>query len=130
MSTPTPPAETKTALAHRCHPETRVSNAAQERLRLASDSFGAASRVHVRYFDREGRDEAHEGFALVTWEPDGGDVNTELLGDAGEEALHRELLGTAYDTMRADNVHFPALKAAAQTVMTWITHDRATAERV
>ncbi|MEV0438943.1 hypothetical protein AB0I84_09535 [Streptomyces spectabilis] len=60
----------------------------------------------------------------------GGDVNTELLGDTDEEALYRDLLGTAYDTMRADHVNFPALKAAAQAVMTWITHDRATAERV
>ncbi|MCX4672406.1 hypothetical protein OG453_38105 [Streptomyces sp. NBC_01381] len=47
-------------------------NAAQEKLRLASESFGVASRVHVRYYDREGRDEAYEGRALVTWEPDGG----------------------------------------------------------
>ncbi|MFH8993255.1 phage tail tube protein [Streptomyces sp. NPDC017940] len=62
----------ETKLAHRCHPETRVFNAAQERLRLASESFGAASRVHVRYYDREGRDEAYEGYALVTWEPEGG----------------------------------------------------------
>lgn len=60
----------------------------------------------------------------------GADVDTELLGDADEEALYRDLLGTAYDTMRADNVNFPALKAAAQTVITWIVHDKATAERV
>lgn len=62
----------ETKLAHRCHPTTGVFNAAQERLRLASENFGSASRVHVRYYDREGRDEAYEGRALVTWEPDGG----------------------------------------------------------
>ncbi|WP_348541668.1 hypothetical protein, partial [Streptomyces sp. MZ04] len=59
-------------LAHRCHPTTGVFNAAQEKLRLASETFGVASRVHVRYYDREGRDEAYEGYALATWEPDGG----------------------------------------------------------
>ncbi|KUF19589.1 phage tail tube protein [Streptomyces silvensis] len=62
----------ETKLAHRCHPTTRAFNAAQERLRLASENFGSASRVHIRYYDREGRPEAYEGFALVTWEPDGG----------------------------------------------------------
>ncbi|MEV0438944.1 hypothetical protein AB0I84_09530 [Streptomyces spectabilis] len=62
----------ETKLAHRCHPETKIFNAAQEKLRTASESFGAPSVVHVRYFDREGRDEAYEGRALVTWEPDGG----------------------------------------------------------
>ncbi|GGO54106.1 phage tail tube protein [Streptomyces lasiicapitis] len=59
-------------VAHRCHPTTRAFNAAQEKLRLAGENFGSASRVHVRYYDREGRDEAYEGYALVTWEPDGG----------------------------------------------------------
>ncbi|MFD3572803.1 phage tail tube protein [Streptomyces sp. NPDC058644] len=59
-------------LAHRCHPETGAFNAAQEKIRLASETFGVASRLHVRYYDREGRDEAYEGRVLVTWEPDGG----------------------------------------------------------
>ena len=66
-------------LAHRAHPETGQFNAAQEALRRASRSFGVASYVHVRYFDRNGADDAYEGRALVTWEPDGGspeDVDT------------------------------------------------------
>jgi hypothetical protein len=66
-------------LAHRAHPETGAFNAAQEALRKASRSFGAASYVHIRYFDRFGADDAYEGRALVTWEPDGGspeDVDT------------------------------------------------------
>ncbi|MFD9879995.1 phage tail tube protein [Streptomyces alboflavus] len=74
-------------LAHRCHPETRVFNAAQERLRVAAESFSAASVVHVRYYDREGRPEAYEGRALVTWEPEGGtsdDLDTVKVTIAGK----------------------------------------------
>ncbi|HEY1176983.1 MAG TPA: hypothetical protein VGF17_12565 [Phytomonospora sp.] len=56
---------------HRCHPTTKAFNAVQEQLRLAGESFGSAARVHVRWYDREGRDEAYEGYALVKWEPDG-----------------------------------------------------------
>lgn len=56
-------------MLHRCHPQTKEFNAAQEALRLASAQFGTGSTVHVRWYDREGRDEAYEGYALVTWEP-------------------------------------------------------------
>ncbi|MFE6689641.1 phage tail tube protein [Streptomyces sp. NPDC057743] len=59
-------------LAHRAHPTTGVFNAAQEALRRASMSFGAASYVRVRYYDRNGAPDAQEGTALVTWEPEGG----------------------------------------------------------
>lgn len=59
-------------LAHRAHPTTGVFNAAQEALRKASRAFGAKSYVRVRYYDRNGADDAQEGTALVTWEPDGG----------------------------------------------------------
>ncbi|GAA5056461.1 phage tail tube protein [Streptomyces similanensis] len=58
-------------MLHRCHPETKQFNAAQEALRLASSNFGTGSKVHVRWYDREGRPEAFEGYALVQWEPDG-----------------------------------------------------------
>jgi hypothetical protein len=34
---------------------------------------GQTSVVHVRYYDRRGNADAHEGYALVTWAPDGGD---------------------------------------------------------
>lgn len=59
-------------LAHRAHPTTGAFNAAQEFLRKASQSFGAASYVRVRYYDRNGAADAQQGTALVTWEPDGG----------------------------------------------------------
>ncbi|MCA6093491.1 phage tail protein [Streptomyces sp. SCA3-4] len=62
----------ETTIAHRAHPVTGQFNAAQEALRRASMSFGAASYVHVRYYDRNGADDAYEGVGLVTWEPDGG----------------------------------------------------------
>lgn len=44
----------------------------QEVLRAAANSFGAAGTVHVRWFDRQGGPEAYEGFATVSWAPDGG----------------------------------------------------------
>ncbi|MFF2922726.1 phage tail tube protein [Streptomyces celluloflavus] len=62
----------ETTLAHRAHPTTGVFNPAQEALRKASMSFGAASYVRVRYYDRNGAPDAYQGQALVTWEPDGG----------------------------------------------------------
>jgi hypothetical protein len=58
----------------RAHPITKAFNAAQEKLRSASRSFGAPSYVHVRWYDRDGRaGDNWEGIALVTWEPEGGD---------------------------------------------------------
>lgn len=62
----------ETTIAHRAHPVSGAFNAAQEALRKASMSFGAASYVKVRYYDRTGADDAYQGQALVTWEPDGG----------------------------------------------------------
>ncbi|MGW0465416.1 phage tail tube protein [Streptomyces sp. NPDC003027] len=50
-------------IAHRAHPTTSVFNAAQEALRKASRSFGAASYVRVRYYDRNGAPDAQEGTA-------------------------------------------------------------------
>ncbi|MEU3710487.1 phage tail tube protein [Streptomyces catenulae] len=59
-------------IAHRAHPDTGEFNAAQEALRRASMRFGSESYVRVRYYDRNGANDAYEGTALVTWEPDGG----------------------------------------------------------
>lgn len=38
---------------------------AQEKLRAAEDVFGDSARVHVRWYDRDGGDEAYEGYGLV-----------------------------------------------------------------
>ncbi|WP_369377662.1 phage tail tube protein [Streptomyces sp. cg36] len=62
----------ETTIAHRAHPVTGAFNPAQEALRKASMSFGAGSYAKVRYYDRNGADDAYQGQALVTWEPDGG----------------------------------------------------------
>lgn len=81
----------ETSLAHRQHPTTGAFNAAQEQLRIAARSFGAPSLVHVRYYDRTpGIADAYEGWALVTWEPDGGgpdDVDTVKVTLTGSGAL-------------------------------------------
>lgn len=43
-------------------------NAGVEKMRLASDKFGDSSRVEVRWYDKDGKPEAYQGTALVTWE--------------------------------------------------------------
>ncbi|MEH0470885.1 hypothetical protein QA943_18855 [Streptomyces sp. B21-097] len=58
-------------MLHRCHPTTKAFNPAQEKLRTAAEGFGDAAKVHVRWYDKEGRNEAYEGYALVKWERDG-----------------------------------------------------------
>lgn len=66
---------------------TEVYNAVHEFLRAAAFAFGSASRVPVRFYDRNGLPEAYEGTALVTWEPQGGEytaldqVSVTLTGD-------------------------------------------------
>ncbi|WKX70050.1 phage tail tube protein [Streptomyces sp. XD-27] len=77
-------------IAHRAHPKTGAFNAAQEALRKASMRFGAESYVRVRYYDRNGADDAYEGTALVTWEPEGGgpdEVDTIEVTLTGSGAL-------------------------------------------
>ncbi len=49
----------------------------QEALRLAGQEVGPANRVHVRFYEMNGDDgpkvEAYEGYASVSWNPNGGD---------------------------------------------------------
>lgn len=49
----------------------------QEVLMAAHDQFGSDGLVRVRWYDRNGGDEAYEGYANVGWAPDGG-PNTAL----------------------------------------------------
>ena len=44
----------------------------QEALRNAAEAFGASGQVHVRWYDRDGGAEAYDGWAEVTWAPEGG----------------------------------------------------------
>ncbi|MFF0630387.1 hypothetical protein [Streptomyces sp. NPDC004296] len=60
---------------------------------------------------------------------DGGQVDEQVLGDAAERDLYRDVLGTAHDDMVADGVTWPALKHSAITAMVWIAQDKAAAER-
>jgi len=49
----------------------------QEVLRLAAAETGIANRVHVRWYEMEPggpRVESYEGYATVSWSPDGGDM--------------------------------------------------------
>ncbi|MFS0695131.1 phage tail tube protein [Streptomyces nitrosporeus] len=71
----------------RINDQAKTYNAVHEAIRLASFAYGSASRVHVRYMDRDGLPEAYEGRALVTWKPSGGEytaldqVEVTLTGD-------------------------------------------------
>ncbi|MFD9859759.1 MULTISPECIES: DUF7426 family protein [Streptomyces] len=60
---------------------------------------------------------------------DGGRADEQVLGDAAERDLYREVLGAAHDQMVADGVKWPALKHAAITAMVWIAQDKTAAER-
>ncbi|OAR21917.1 hypothetical protein A8W25_28140 [Streptomyces sp. ERV7] len=60
---------------------------------------------------------------------DGGKVDEQVLSDAAERDLYRDLLGPAYDEMVADAVPWPALKHCALTAMVWVAQDKAAAER-
>lgn len=44
-----------------------------EHIRAAAFGWGGTSKVHIRWYDREGLPEAYEGHAVVTWAPAGGD---------------------------------------------------------
>ncbi|WP_411141392.1 hypothetical protein [Streptomyces sp. x-80] len=59
---------------------------------------------------------------------DGGAVDEQVLGDAAEQDLYHDVLGSAHDEMVADGVTWPALKHAAITAMVWIAQDKAAAE--
>ncbi|MGW7416136.1 DUF7426 family protein [Streptomyces sp. NPDC054863] len=60
---------------------------------------------------------------------DGGAVDEQVLGDAAERDLYRDVLGDAHDRMVADGVPWPYLKHCALTAMVWIAQDKTAAER-
>lgn len=53
-------------------PDSTAYSPVHEALRAAAFAFGAASKVGIRFFDRDGLPEAYQGVALVQWEPSGG----------------------------------------------------------
>lgn len=62
-------------ISHRQDNATFVENAVQKKLRLASMAIDTDDGViHQRFYDRNGSDEAYEGYGLITWAADGGGV--------------------------------------------------------
>lgn len=63
-------------------PDPTAYDPGQEALRLAANEMGTNNRVHVRWYEMtEGgpRVEAYEGYASVTWSPDGGGMDANNL---------------------------------------------------
>ncbi|MFJ7208233.1 hypothetical protein ACIQWR_32490 [Streptomyces sp. NPDC098789] len=60
---------------------------------------------------------------------DGGRADEQVLGDAAERNLYRDVLGPTHDEMIADGVTWPTLKHCAITAMVWIAQDKTAAER-
>lgn len=58
------------------------------------------------------------------------DFNQEVLDDAAELDLYRDVLGPALEAMEADDVSTEAVKHAALTAIVWIAFDREAAQRV
>lgn len=54
-------------------PDSTTYSPVHEHLRTAAFATGAASKVGVRWYDRDGLPEAYQGTCLITWEPSGGD---------------------------------------------------------
>ncbi|MFE6225485.1 phage tail tube protein [Streptomyces sp. NPDC057854] len=77
----------ETTFNRKSSPDSTTYSPVHEKLRLASFAYGAASKVGVRWYDRNGLPEAYSGKALVTWEPQGGEytaldqVQVTLTGD-------------------------------------------------
>ncbi|MCD0446458.1 hypothetical protein LO763_22845 [Glycomyces sp. A-F 0318] len=58
------------------------------------------------------------------------DFDQEVLDDAAELDLYRDVLGTALEAMEADGVPIEAVKHAALTAIVWVAFDEAAAKRV
>lgn len=70
-----------------------VEDPGQKVLRDAHDQFGSDSVVRVRWYDRNGGDEAYEGYAMVEWSEDGGNaaalsaVSVTLMGQGARSLI-------------------------------------------
>lgn len=94
---------------------------AQEALRDAADSL---ELVHLRWYERAVGGEAYEGYALVQWDPQGGDapglseVNVTFLGQGPREAITNPYSATAVAVVNSVS---PATGAAAGGTLVVIT---------
>ena len=77
---------------------------AQETLRGAADSKAI---VHIRWYEREVGGEAYEGYALIQWDPQGGDapglseVNISFLGQGPRTGIANPYSADAVATVNA-----------------------------
>ena len=77
---------------------------AQETLRAAAD---AKEIVHIRWYEREVGGEAYEGYALIQWDPQGGDapglseVNVMFLGQGARTGISNPYSDAAVATVNA-----------------------------
>lgn len=56
--------------ANRKHtPDSTAYSPVHEKVRTAFFAYGAANKIHLRFFDRNGLPEAYEGKAIPDWEP-------------------------------------------------------------
>ncbi|MFJ8224964.1 phage tail tube protein [Streptomyces griseus] len=65
--------ELTTTLNRKVNDQVKTYHPTHEALRLAAFGWGSASKVHSRWFDREGYAEAYEGIGIVKWEESGGE---------------------------------------------------------
>jgi hypothetical protein len=84
-------------ISHKYDPVTKLYHPTHVALEAASEAFGDASYVDLRYFDRFGKGSGRRGRALVTWEPEGGEaseldqVSITLTGDGPLETIDNPL---------------------------------------
>lgn len=79
--------ELSATLNRKINDQVKVYHPTHEKLRLAAYAFGSASKVTLRWYDREGFPEAYTGRGIVKWEPSGGEhtaldqVEVTITGD-------------------------------------------------
>ncbi|WP_055563059.1 phage tail tube protein [Streptomyces atriruber] len=70
--------EVEVTFDRKATPDSTAYAAVHEKIRSAFFAYGEASKVHMRYMDRNGLPEAYEGYGLPKWEPQGGGAETSI----------------------------------------------------
>ncbi|MFI6279657.1 phage tail tube protein [Streptomyces sp. NPDC050988] len=67
--------EVQVTFNRKASPDSTVYSTVHEKIRLAAiGAYGEASKIHLRFLDRNGLPEAYEGRAIPEWEPQGGEA--------------------------------------------------------
>ncbi|MHC5259910.1 phage tail tube protein [Streptomyces sp. UC4497] len=66
--------EVEVTFNRKASPDNTTYSVVHEKIRTAFFAYGDASKVHLRFFDRNGLPEAYEGKGLPEWEPQGGEA--------------------------------------------------------